>query len=211
MKQHAHVAAPLLALSLLMSACPEDSPSIPSPRPSADASTATDAGMPATDAAARSTDAAGPVDPSPADPYAELAARQLAKAKACGFYEPSADPDIYLVLDAYDACLATCVIDAPCARLTGMLCDALESFTCWDDCELEGVPADGYRCRDGTRIPHAYLCDFEADCQGGEDEASCGEYRCASGETLPNSMARCDYIADCADESDELGCSLSCD
>jgi hypothetical protein len=33
----------------------------------------------------------------------------------------------------------------------------------------------------------------------------------ASGETLPNSMARCDYIADCADESDERGCALSCD
>lgn len=140
----------------------------------------------------------------------ELERRAIEKFKMCGMFEPSAAQTQYSIEDEYDRCAARCALTASCAEIASSVCDqADDAFT---DCLLDcpDPPADGYRCRDGSRIPHAALCDLVPDCAGREDESGCGQHRCANGELIPASSARCDYIEDCADGSDERGCAFTC-
>jgi hypothetical protein len=194
---------------LSLAACPENNdkagsrdPDASTPDASApgDASASTDAGA-STDASA-STDAGSE--------RASLELQGVAKLKQCGLYEAEGDPNQYSVEDDYDVCVVQCTLSAPCSQLKQLVCEERENtFTrCIDGCN--DAPIDGFKCHDGARIPHAALCDLVDDCEGGEDEASCGTFVCTDGEIIPASSARCDWIEDCVDGSDELGCMLSC-
>ncbi|MCA9656008.1 MAG: hypothetical protein H6712_01995 [Myxococcales bacterium] len=98
--------------------------------------------------------------------------------------------------------------------------DAAQSFACLLDAQydyLECVTAEGcpgaFTCADGSTIAEAWVCDGEADCEGGEDEAaSCpGPVLCADGSEIPPSWV-CDGWDDCGDGSDEPAeCAPSCD
>lgn len=140
----------------------------------------------------------------------DLERRGIEQAKACGFYEPSQDPAGYVVQDEFDRCLTRCWLAASCAEIDAYLCeDALNALDrCIVECPLQ--PLDGFRCADGSRIPHALVCNLEADCPDDEDEMNCGEFRCSNGERIPASSARCDGWEDCLDGSDERACASSC-
>ena len=195
-------------------------PDAPASAPAADAAARSDAmaPAPATDAAAspdaRASSDAGagrtPEAGASATGDSELERQHIEKLKACGMYEPSIDPAEYSVQDEYDRCFARCVIASSCPQLTGLVCEDAENalYDCLVACPE--VPSDGFRCRDGSRIPHAALCDLVPDCEDEEDESGCGEFRCMNGEILPAKSARCDYIEDCLDGSDERGCAFSC-
>ncbi|XP_014662216.1 PREDICTED: basement membrane-specific heparan sulfate proteoglycan core protein-like [Priapulus caudatus] len=68
-------------------------------------------------------------------------------------------------------------------------------------------------CSDGQCIPRDYLCDGEADCKDGSDEASCvkadqcepNEFQCNNGRCIQK-IWRCDGDNDCGDRSDEESC-----
>ncbi|KAK4294800.1 hypothetical protein Pmani_032603 [Petrolisthes manimaculis] len=74
----------------------------------------------------------------------------------------------------------------------------------------------GFACTDGSCIPSRWVCDSEADCVTGEDEADCAtapsecagdQYRCDEG-TCINEVFHCDGITDCPSVGDdELLCS----
>lgn len=210
-----------LAALLLLCGCPDE----PNPPGSmtdgaadADAGgdaggdTRTDAGVDAsgdarvdarTDASASTVGDAGSEDVS-------LEERTIAKLKQCGLYEAEGAPNQYSVEDAYDVCVAQCTLGASCAAMKQLVCEDRDSgFTdCLDGCD--DAPRDGFRCTDGSRIPHAALCDLFPDCANDEDERACGEFVCADGEIIPARSARCDWIEDCLDGSDERGCMLVC-
>ena len=174
------------------------------PGPAADAATSSDAGASADSGPGRPEAGVS----TTTDP--ELQKQNIEKLKACGMYEPSIDPAEYSIEDEYDRCFARCVIAASCPQLTSVICEDAENtlYNCLVACP--DPPADGFRCKDGSLIPHAALCDLEPDCDDEEDEANCGEFRCANGEVVPAKSARCDYIEDCVDGSDERGCMFSC-
>jgi Low-density lipoprotein receptor domain class A len=140
----------------------------------------------------------------------ELERQYIDKLKACGMYEPSVDPAEYRIRDEFDRCMGRCALAAGCPQLVSLACDEDDSplLTCLLACP--DPPSDGFRCRDGSRIPHAALCDLVPDCPAEEDESGCGEFRCADGEVLPAKSARCDYFDDCEDGSDERGCTFQC-
>jgi hypothetical protein len=140
----------------------------------------------------------------------ELERRAIEKLKMCGMFEPSVDAAQYNVEDEYDRCTARCLLAAACAQIASTVCDDADNAlaNCVLDCP--DPPSDGFRCRDGSRIPHAALCDLFPDCAGEEDESGCGQFRCADGDSIPARSARCDYVEDCADGSDEQGCAFSC-
>lgn len=144
---------------------------------------------------------------------AALTQETLSKFMSCGAYESSLGPAAYSIEDDFDECVARCTVANSCAELKTVLC--------WDDTRDENgltrciercdqAPQDGFRCGDGTRVAHAFRCDYLEDCADGSDEANCGQFRCMDGEVLPNASARCDYVEDCDDGSDELGCALRC-
>jgi hypothetical protein len=140
----------------------------------------------------------------------DLERRAIEQAKACGFYEPSQDPVAYAVRDEFDRCLTRCWLAASCADIDDYLCeDALNALDrCVSQCPWQ--PPDGFRCADGSLVPHALVCNLEADCPDQEDEVDCGEFRCSNGERIPASSARCDGWEDCLDGSDERACASSC-
>jgi hypothetical protein len=195
----------LLVVTLTLAGCPADSARDPV---QGDAGMLDATATPAADGGTGTSDGA-----APDGGMANLTQANLDKFMSCSVYEPSLGPSAYSVEDAYDACIAGCVVTSSCADLKASLCWEEElpenAFTrCLERCD--DTPADGFRCGDGSRIPHAYRCDFEPDCPDEADEANCGQFRCADGEVLPASSARCDYIEDCDDGSDETGCALTC-
>jgi len=139
-----------------------------------------------------------------------LEQQTVAKLKQCGLYELEGDANQYSVEDTYDVCVAHCTLSASCDLMKQLVCaERFNSFTqCLVDCD--DAPSDGFRCADGSRIPHAGLCDLLEDCPDGEDETSCGQFVCSDGEIIPTRSARCDWYEDCGDGSDELGCMLNC-
>lgn len=74
---------------------------------------------------------------------------------------------------------------------------------------LKNCTADEFRCADGQCISTSFVCDEDADCSDGSDEASCpkptciaGSFQCNNTVCVPQLWA-CDGDADCADGSDE--------
>lgn len=108
-------------------------------------------------------------------------------------------------------CLDEVLAEYPSAR---------EPFACLLDAQydyLECMTAEGcpgaFTCADGSIIAEAWICDGEADCDGGEDEQlNCpGPTVCANGEEIPAAWV-CDGWDDCGDGSDEpADCALTCD
>ena len=150
---------------------------------------------------------------SPSD--AELSADSKARLRECGVLGAGTYDD-GPVQDAFDRCVMQCTIDADCADLKPALCSDEEPTSsafasCAEAC-LGSTLADQFKCDDGTRIPHAFVCDLEVDCTGGEDEGThCGHHRCTDGETISIKDTHCDGYADCGDGSDEDGCAVFCE
>ncbi|XP_063861273.1 low-density lipoprotein receptor-related protein 2-like isoform X3 [Scylla paramamosain] len=77
------------------------------------------------------------------------------------------------------------------------------------------TPAE-FRCNNGRCIPRKWVCDYQKDCQNGEDEQQSCPYReclfedhkCGSGLCIPPTR-KCDGYFDCRDESDEAGCNMT--
>ncbi|XP_071582302.1 basement membrane-specific heparan sulfate proteoglycan core protein isoform X3 [Temnothorax nylanderi] len=73
--------------------------------------------------------------------------------------------------------------------------------------------ADQYMCISDRRcVPSSSVCNGISECRDGSDEHNCdrecshGEWRCKSGDCIPEHQ-RCDRRIDCPyDDSDELGC-----
>lgn len=71
--------------------------------------------------------------------------------------------------------------------------------------------APGFSCQDSC-LPPAMVCDGEADCQDGEDEADCvtecleSEFQCDDKSCIPAAWACDGSYVDCEDSSDELNC-----
>jgi hypothetical protein len=198
-----------LALSLISGAagCDDDNTSDEPGDASAEAAHASN------DAAATIADAGSPLADSGSTGSATDRALQemtIAKLKTCGAFEPSADPSTYAIEDEFDRCIGRCLLTASCSEFKALACDEDENALarCADKCP--DPPADGFRCNDGSRIAHAALCDLFDDCESGEDELNCGQYRCKNGEIVPAKSARCDSNLDCEDGTDESGCSFVC-
>ncbi|XP_024875337.1 basement membrane-specific heparan sulfate proteoglycan core protein-like isoform X2 [Temnothorax curvispinosus] len=87
-----------------------------------------------------------------------------------------------------------------------------------EECEPPPSPsgrcaADQYMCISDRRcVPSSSVCNGISECRDGSDEHNCdrecshGEWRCKSGDCIPEHQ-RCDRRIDCPyDDSDELGC-----
>jgi hypothetical protein len=152
-----------------------------------------------------------PTDDAGADADAALAAELRAKFEQCKVDPPGADAQTKIE-DETARCSARCIVAASCDDVRGLACTSSPStnalLTCLRQCPMH--PADGYGCSDGTKIPHAALCDGFANCTDQGDEAACGEYVCADGTKVSSERAKCDGDADCPDASDEAGCPAIC-
>ncbi|EDW26956.1 GL16504, partial [Drosophila persimilis] len=80
-------------------------------------------------------------------------------------------------------------------------------------------PTDLFRCNNGKCISHHWVCNYQKDCDDGEDEMqscpppecetpqlNCGQYVFNKTYCIPPHY-RCDMIEDCEDKSDEAQCS----
>ncbi|EDW45620.1 GM11365 [Drosophila sechellia] len=80
-------------------------------------------------------------------------------------------------------------------------------------------PTDSFRCNNGKCISHHWVCNYQKDCDDGEDEMqscpppecetpqlNCGQYTFNKTYCIPPHY-RCDMIEDCEDKSDEAQCS----
>ena len=117
------------------------------------------------------------------------------------------------VRDDHGRCFARCFVRQSCLDIFNILCGKGESrflAQCIESCETN--PQDGFLCKDGSRVPHIFLCDQTRDCPGGDDEgARCDSHKCANGKVLKNvGDLVCDMTADCTDGSDEIGCGYDC-
>jgi hypothetical protein len=151
--------------------------------------------------------------PSPKDDPG-LRKALLDKGLACNVVDQTIPGTYNLgkVQDDYDRCAVTCIVNASCDDVLNLYCEGQEDAltACIDRCPMS--PSDGFKCADGTKIPHAFVCDLIAgDCPGGDDEGKrCGTYSCDDGQVLMAEDVRCDATPDCDDGSDELRCSFTC-
>jgi hypothetical protein len=86
-----------------------------------------------------------------------------------------------------------------------LVCSGAEECLDGSDEPRNCASSTEFSCDDGTRIPLAWQCDSEADCEDASDEASCAElrpYRCGDGAVVTH-RDECDRFIDCADGSDE--------
>ncbi|MET0342468.1 MAG: LDL receptor domain-containing protein [Polyangiales bacterium] len=208
----------LLLASLALFGCQDDE-ATPRAEPQPEPTARVDGGLldggsaPSTDGrrsdATIAVDAGSTRDSGPS--AAPLARREVAeKLFTCGVYESLEDADVSSpVRDAYERCLARCFIAAPCEELTSLACDESPAETTLTACTTECPrdPEDGFACKDGSHIPHAYVCDDEDDCDGGEDERDC-KHACDDGSPLQRDAQLCDGVRDCADGSDERACEV---
>ena len=79
-------------------------------------------------------------------------------------------------------------------------------------------PSGMFRCSEGKCIPSLWVCNYQKDCEKGEDEFqscpppdcengqfSCGQYVFNKTYCIPPHY-KCDMVVDCVDGSDESEC-----
>uniref|UniRef100_A0A8C5BKE5 Low density lipoprotein receptor a n=1 Tax=Gadus morhua TaxID=8049 RepID=A0A8C5BKE5_GADMO len=78
---------------------------------------------------------------------------------------------------------------------------------------VRSCSASEFLCASGQCVSDSFVCDHDADCDDGSDEAACppltcspSSFRCNNSVCLPRLWA-CDGDADCSDGSDEWGCA----
>lgn len=118
------------------------------------------------------------------------------------------------------SCTQACLEGAECATLSSILCagefpsdaaDAADLNACVSRCSEQ----HGFQCGAGalgrTAVPSTFVCDGEADCGDGSDEAGCEQFDCGGGETVVAAWF-CDGVPDCSNAIDEgAGCEhFSC-
>jgi len=158
---------------------------------------------------------------SPADSLSDqqLSEQWLQKRKDCGTYYPSQDPANDTVRDGFDRCVARCFLEQDCDKLVEIWCEggvpAGDPFLdCVSECPEE--PKDGYKCKDGSRIPLRIVCDGSPHCSAGEDEQGCAPYVCEDGQEIIGTDIECNNRGECEDYSDEESeedfffCPLTC-
>ncbi|EDS40558.1 conserved hypothetical protein [Culex quinquefasciatus] len=80
-------------------------------------------------------------------------------------------------------------------------------------------PSGTFRCSEGKCIPQTSICNYQKDCEKGEDELnncpppeceqgqiSCGQYVFNKTYCIPPHY-KCDMTVDCVDGTDESDCS----
>lgn len=140
----------------------------------------------------------------------ELSEEVVAKFVECGLQEESASrnsDDDEGIDDDFDRCIARCTLASTCNNLKQSVCSEPSGVfgSCLDGCDP--APDDGFACKDGTKIPHLFLCDGSEECAGGEDEQNC-ESACEDGSAPASTVTVCDGKKDCKDGSDEAGCPI---
>ncbi|KAM7284246.1 low-density lipoprotein receptor-related protein 2, partial [Ixodes scapularis] len=83
--------------------------------------------------------------------------------------------------------------------------------------ETTTCSTDNFRCSNGRCVPQRWVCDYQRDCEGGEDEHqscappqcnpnqfSCGQYVFNQSYCIPKHW-KCDNVVDCVDGTDESG------
>ncbi|XP_020802669.1 basement membrane-specific heparan sulfate proteoglycan core protein isoform X5 [Drosophila serrata] len=82
--------------------------------------------------------------------------------------------------------------------------------------EVQECQPNEFRCNNGQCIDSRKRCDYQEDCEDGEDEnhecrCADNQFRCHNGDCVQGS-ARCDGYPECSDGSDEINCagSLEC-
>ena len=88
----------------------------------------------------------------------------------------------------------------------------------WRAGSQRNCTASSFRCDSGNCIPQQWVCDGDADCDGGSDERDCqalmsrtcqpSQHRCGNGNCLPAEW-KCDGDPDCSDMSDEVADNFS--
>jgi len=98
-----------------------------------------------------------------------------------------------MTVGQFEACLVA-LSDDPCAAEYPAECEPL--LVCFP-------PPPPFACMDGAEIDAGWVCDGEADCASGEDEAMC--FTCADSSVIPTEWV-CDTEADCEGGEDEQSC-----
>jgi len=159
-----------------------------------------------------------PIDdrlPTPTEEDLRIEQAVKRRLNECGLINrPDLPVGLEHIRDKHGRCFGRCFLEPTlCVDIWETFCgtgygDRL--ITCLDGCET--APADGFLCKDGTRIPHIFLCDQATDCSSGDDEgARCSSHTCANSEILKNvGDIVCDAQQDCSDGSDEMGCGYDC-
>jgi hypothetical protein len=139
----------------------------------------------------------------------ELSEEVVAKFVECGLQaksdaRTSSDEGID---DDFDRCIARCTLATTCNNLKQSVCTEPSGMfgSCLEACDP--APDDGFACKDGTKIPHLFLCNGLDECADGEDELKCND-ACEDGSTPATTVTACDGKKDCRDGSDEAGCPI---
>jgi low density lipoprotein-related protein 2 len=79
-------------------------------------------------------------------------------------------------------------------------------------------PTGMFKCPEGKCIPQIWVCNYQKDCENGEDEFqscpppdcengqfNCGRYEFNKTYCIPPHQ-KCDMVVDCVDGSDEAEC-----
>jgi hypothetical protein len=102
--------------------------------------------------------------------------------------------------DPVEQCAFDCLSVASCSLLASSHCvgSAPALARCFSFC-------DYFTCDETLLIPRYYVCDRQADCQDGTDEADCDYFDCGSGDVVDASNV-CNGFFECLDGSDEIDC-----
>lgn len=127
----------------------------------------------------------------------------VSKVEGCGLLPKDAKFECTEPPKDSTDCYLGCFLKASCIEIKTLYCDHVSTGTykeCAEQCVL-------FTCKKGGTIDTRFVCDGNADCSDGSDEAGCPSrtFTCKKGNTV-GSYAHCDGHSDCEDGSDEAGC-----